>query len=138
MIFSNFLSDEIFWPAGPFFGSGVVVSQNLIPIGLQGTLYEPLACWETIVKPLKIRKSNLETFGLCLFFWPLWPFGSNSLNRLNSYGETVHISQKNHKILINGAVALAMAFENVFGLFYFSWGPWYLRSPVVCKNHVCE
>ena len=36
MIFINFLSDEIFGPAGPFFGSGVVVSQNLIPIGLQG------------------------------------------------------------------------------------------------------
>ena len=46
--------------------------------------------------------------------------------------------QKNDKISINGAVALAMAFEKNFGLFYFSWCPWYLRSPVVCKNHVCE
>ena len=105
---------------GPFFGSGGVVSQNLIPIGLQGTKYESLECWETIVKPLKIRKSNLETFGLFLFFWPLWPWGSNSFNWLNSYVETVHIRQNFYKILTNGAVALAMAFEKNFGLFYFS------------------
>ena len=40
------------------FGSGVVVSKNLIPIGLQGTLYDSLEYWEMIVKPLKIRKSK--------------------------------------------------------------------------------
>ena len=36
--FHQFFLDKNFWPAGPIFGSGVVVSQNLIPIGLQGTL----------------------------------------------------------------------------------------------------
>ena len=46
----------------------IVVSQNLIPIGLQGTLKDLLACWETIARPLKIRKSNLESFGLMLAF----------------------------------------------------------------------
>jgi hypothetical protein len=50
----------------PFLVLELSFSQNLIPIGLQGTLYEPLECWETVVKPLKIRKSNLETFGLFL------------------------------------------------------------------------
>ena len=68
MIFINFLSNEIFGPAGPIFGSGAVISQNLIPIGLQGTLKDLLACWETIARPLKIRKSNLESFGLMLAF----------------------------------------------------------------------
>ena len=29
------MSNESFWPLGPLFGSGVVVSKNLIPIGLQ-------------------------------------------------------------------------------------------------------
>ena len=37
-LFSSILSDEIFLPVGPICGSGVVVSQNLIPVGLQGTL----------------------------------------------------------------------------------------------------
>jgi hypothetical protein len=60
---------------GPFFGSGVVVSQNLILIGLQGTLYEPLACWKTNVKPLKIQKSNWETFGLMSAFLAFTAFG---------------------------------------------------------------
>ena len=68
MIFKKFLSDEIFWPAGPFFGSGVVVSQNSSPIGLQGTLYDPLKCWETIVKPQKIQTSSLAKFGLMSAF----------------------------------------------------------------------
>jgi hypothetical protein len=53
---------------GPFFGFGVVVSQNLIPIGLQGTLYDPLECWETIVKPQKIQTSSLAKFGLMSAF----------------------------------------------------------------------
>ena len=101
---------------GPFFGSGVVVSQNLFPIGLQGTLYEPLACWKTIVKPLKIRKSNDEKFGLLSFFWPLWPWGSNSFNQLSSYVETIYISQKNYTILQTGVVAFGVAFEICFGL----------------------
>ena len=68
LIFINFLSDEIFWPAGPIFGSGGVVSQNLIPIGPQVTLKDLLACWGAIARPLKIRKSNLESFGLMLAF----------------------------------------------------------------------
>ena len=68
MIFINFLSDEIFGPAGPIFGSGVVISQNLIPTGLQCTLKDLLACLGTIARPLKIRKSNLESFGLMLAF----------------------------------------------------------------------
>ena len=38
LIFINFLSDEVFWPAGHFFGYWVVVSQKGIPIGLQATL----------------------------------------------------------------------------------------------------
>ena len=57
---------------GPFFGLGVVVFQNLIPIGLQGTLYDLLTCWGTIARPLKIRKSNLESFGLMLAFFGLY------------------------------------------------------------------
>ena len=75
MIFKNFLSDEIFWPAGPFFGSGVVVSQNSIPIGLQGTLYDPLECWETIVKVLKIQTSTLDKFGLMSAFLAFMALG---------------------------------------------------------------
>ena len=39
---------------------------------------------------------------------------------------------KKYKISISVAVALSVAF------FHFSRGPWYLRSPVVYKNHVCE
>ena len=35
-------------------------------------------------------------------------------------------------------MALCVAFEKNFGLFYFSGGPWYLKSPVVYKNHVRE
>ena len=123
------MSDEIFGFAGPIFGSKVVVSQNLIPIGLQGTLKDFLACWGTIVKPLKIRKSNLETFGLCWFFWPLWPWGSNSFDRLNSYAKTVHISQKNYEIVWNQGVVFGVAFEIFFGLFKF-----FLRSMILKKS----
>jgi hypothetical protein len=82
----------------PFFGSGVVVSQNSIPIGLQGTLYDPLEYLMTIVKPPKIQISSLETFGLMsafLAFMAMGP-GSNSFDRLNSYVKTVHISPKNY------------------------------------------
>ena len=49
LTFSHFLSDEVFGPAEPFFGSEVVISQKGVPIGLQGTLYDLLACWESIV-----------------------------------------------------------------------------------------
>ena len=62
------MSVEIFWPARHIFGFGVVISQNVIPIGLQGTLYDPLVCWETILKPVKIQKFSLETFGLISAF----------------------------------------------------------------------
>ena len=103
---------------GPIFGSGVVVSQNLIPIGLQGTLYEPLECWETIVKPLKIRKSNLETFGL-FFFCPLWPWGLNSFNRLNSYAEMVHTRQIFFRLYKKGGAVFGVAFEIVLAFFKF-------------------
>ena len=68
LIFSKFLSVEIFWPARHIFGFGVVISQTLIRIGLEGTLYDPLVCWETILTPVKIRKSRLETFGLISAF----------------------------------------------------------------------
>ena len=44
---------------------------------------------------------------------------------------------KNYNNSIYVAVALAMAFEKNFGL-YFSRGPWYLKSPVECKHCVCE
>ena len=44
-------------------------------IGLQGTLYDPLERWETIVKPLKIRKSSLETFGLMSAFLAFMALG---------------------------------------------------------------
>ena len=57
-----------FFDLRPFFSSGVVVSQNLIPIGFHGTLYDPLECWKTIVKPLEIKKSSIETFGLMSAF----------------------------------------------------------------------
>ena len=57
------------------FGSGVVVSKNLIPIGLQGTLYDSLEYWEMIVKPLKIRKSSLEKFGLMSSFLAFMALG---------------------------------------------------------------
>ena len=58
------MSDKNVWLAGPFFGSGVVVSQNLILIGLQGTLYDPLE--STIQTKLDLRnvffnKSKIET-----------------------------------------------------------------------------
>ena len=69
------MSDEIFWPAGPFFGSGVVVSQCSISIGLQGTLYGPLECWETIVKVLKIQTSTLAKFGLMSAFLAFMALG---------------------------------------------------------------
>ena len=69
------MSDEIFWPVGPFFGSGVVVSQCSIPIGLQGTLYDPLECWETIVKVLKIQTSTLDKFGLMSAFLAFMALG---------------------------------------------------------------
>ncbi len=68
MIFIHSLSDEMFGTEGPFFGSGVVISQNSIPIGLQGTLYDPLKCWETIFQPLKIQISSLGKFGLMSAF----------------------------------------------------------------------
>ena len=68
LIFSKFLSVEIFWPTRHIFGFGVVISQTLIRIGLEGTLYDPLVCWETILTPVKIRKSRLETFGLISAF----------------------------------------------------------------------
>ena len=84
MIFINFLSDEIFWPTEPIFGSGVVVSQNLIPIGLQGTLYDLLASWGTIARPLKIRKSNLESFGLMLAFLAFMALRLKSLQSAES------------------------------------------------------
>ena len=35
-------------------------------------------------------------------------------------------------------MALSVAFEKNVGLFYFSGGLLYLRSPVVYKNHVCK
>ena len=49
----------------------IVVSQNLIPIGLQGTL----ECWETIVKSLKIQKSSLEIFGIMSAFLAFMALG---------------------------------------------------------------
>ena len=52
MLFSNFLLDEII----------------LIPIGFQGTLDDPLECWETIVKRQKIQISSLAKFGLMSAF----------------------------------------------------------------------
>ena len=54
------------------------------------TLY---SCWEIIVKPLKIRKSSLETFGLMSAFLAFMALGSNSFHCLNSYVKTVHIRQ---------------------------------------------
>ena len=60
---------------GPFFGSGVVFSQNLILIGLQGTLYDLLEYWKPIVKPLKIQISSLETFGLMSAFLAFMALG---------------------------------------------------------------
>ena len=44
-------------------------------IGLQGTLYDPLERWETIVKHLQIRKSSLETFGLMSAFLAFMSLG---------------------------------------------------------------
>ena len=69
------MSDEIFWPAEHFFGPWFVVSQNSIPIGLQGTLYDPLECWETIVKTLKIQTSTLDKFGLMSAFLAFMALG---------------------------------------------------------------
>ena len=60
---------------GHIFGSGAVVSQKVIPIGLQGTLYDPLECWETIVKVLKIQTSTLDKFGLMSAFLAFMALG---------------------------------------------------------------
>ena len=49
-----------------------------------------------------------------------------------------HIKQRNWKFSISVAVALSVAFEKNLAFFYFSGGPWYLKSAVVYKNHVCE
>ena len=69
------MSDEVFGPAGPFFGSRVVISQKVVPIGLQGTLYDLLACWESIVWPLNLQQSNLAKFGLIAAFLAFMALG---------------------------------------------------------------
>jgi hypothetical protein len=73
-------------------GSGVVASQNLISIGLQGTLYDPLECWKTIFKPLRIPKSSLETFGLMSAFLAFMALGVKFLQSPDV--KTVHKKQK--------------------------------------------
>ena len=47
-----------------------------------------------IVKPLKIRKFNIERFGLIAAFLAFMALGSNSFDCLNSYVQMVHIRQK--------------------------------------------
>ena len=69
------MSDDVYWPAGPFFGSGVVISQKGVPIGLQGTLYDLLACWESIVWPLNLQQFKLAEFGLIAVFLAFMALG---------------------------------------------------------------
>ena len=58
--------------------------------------------------------------------------------QMASIGWTVHIMQEYHKISISVAVALSMAFEIFLAFFPFSGVPWYPRSSVSCKNHMCN
>ena len=127
------MSDEIFWPAGPIFGSEVVVSQNLIWIGLQGTLYDPLKCWETVVRPLKIQISSLEIYGLTSAFLVFMALGVKFLQSPEFFCQNSPHKAKNDKISINGAVALAMAFEFFFCLFSF-----FLRSFIHEKSNCMQ
>ena len=60
---------------GHIFGSGVVISQKGVPIGLQGTLYDLLACWESIVWSLNLQQSNLAKFGLIAAFLAFMALG---------------------------------------------------------------
>ena len=46
--------------------------------------------------------------------------------------------QKNHKISRNGALAIAMAFENFFAPFIFSRDLWHQISPMICKHHTSK
>ena len=43
--------------------------------------------------------------------WPLWPWGPNSSNCLDSYVKMLHIRQTNYKISIKWTCGLDMAFE---------------------------
>ena len=54
---------------------GLALYQCSIRNGLQGTLYDPLECWETIVKFLKIQTSTLAKFGLMSAFFGLYGLG---------------------------------------------------------------
>ena len=61
-----------------------------------------------------------------------------SLRSAEFLGQNGPNKAKNNKISIIVAVALSMALKNFLAFFYFFGGPWYLRSPVVYENHVCE
>ena len=88
LVFSNFLSSvEVFWPAGPFFGSGVVISQKGIPIGLRDTLYDLLDYWESIVWPLNLQQSDLAKFGLIVVFLAFMALGVKFLQLAEFLGQ---------------------------------------------------
>ena len=116
MIFKKILSEEIFWPAGHFFGSGVVVSQNSILIGLQGTLYDPLECWEAIGKVLKIQTSTLDKFGLMSAFLAFMALGVKFLQLAEFLGQNgPHKAKVLIPILIHyGKVLTSIFFKCVF------------------------
>jgi hypothetical protein len=62
-------------------------------------------------------------------FWPLWPWGSNRFDRLNSYVKTVQIRQKSYKISIKWIYGLC------YGLWKISWPfLFFLRSLIPKKS----
>ena len=106
------MSGEVFWPEGPFFGSEVVISQKGVPIGLQGTLYDPLECWETIVKVLKIQTSTLDKFGLMSAFLAFMALGVKFLQLAEFLGPNgPHKAKKLQNFKQNWAVAFTMTFK---------------------------
>ena len=71
------------------------------------TLY---SCWEIIVKPLKIRKSSLETFGLMSAFFAFMALGVKFLQspKFLCQNSPHKAKKKIDEISINEAVAYAM------------------------------
>jgi hypothetical protein len=65
----------------------VVIFQKGILIGLQGTLYDLLACWESIVWPFNLQQSNLAKFGLIAVFLAFMALGVKFLQLAEFLGQ---------------------------------------------------
>ena len=137
--FATFCYYWILQPDAHLFGLETAIFDISTQFPQWGIYIYPIWYWKSKIRKNRIHQTKLQVwpiYGSTVTFMPfklklmafpikLTPNDPNQREKIIKFWNFVFWT-------------LGLAFKTFFGLFLFFWGLWCLRSPVACKNHICE